>query len=78
MSITTKEALLLIHNFCLAAKYPLESVLAFIKEEGEPNILFEKGSDMIRYNDISNKARKYLEKEREELLQEKSPEDYEF
>lgn len=85
MSLTTKEALLLIESFCISANYPLESVLEFIKQEGKPNLMFERGSDMIRYNDLSNKARKFLEEDRENSLQEidalgqeVSPEDYEL
>lgn len=84
MTVTTKEALKLIENFCIGANYPLESVLEFIKKEGAPNLMFEKGADMIRYNEISNKARKFLEEDREKTLQEitllgqeMSPEDYE-
>ena len=83
--MTPKEALMLIENFCIGANYPLESVLEFIKQEGQPNLMFEKGSDMIKYNDLSNKARKFLEEDREKALQEiavlgqeMQPEDYEL
>ena len=60
-------------------------LLELIKQEGQPNLMFEKGSDMIKYNDLSNKARKFLEEDRKKALQEiavlgqeMQPEDYEL